>query len=107
MSTWPALADPRAGFNCHAQPHGEHGEARITFTYWIFFSHFWEGEGQQMCGSFYPFPYMSIIYFLFCSVSIIIIEGDWTTSWPEEEDQEDDISEGLNQFFYTDIYMSV
>ena len=39
--------------------------------------------------------------------SIIIIEGDWTTSWPEEEDQEDDISEGLNQFFYTNNYMSV
>ena len=49
-----------------------------------------------MCGS--------LIYHI---IPVIDIEGDWTSSWPEEEDKEDDISEGLNQFFYTDIYMSV
>ena len=106
MSTWPALADPRAGFNCHAQPHGEHGEARITFTYWIFFFTLLGGGRSANVWIFLSLP-LYVIYFLFYSVSIIIIEGDWTTSWPEEEDQEDDISEGLNQFFYTDIYMSV
>ena len=71
-----------------------------------YFSLLWEGGRSANVWIFLSLP-LYVIYFLFCSVSIIIIEGDWTTSWPEEEDQEDDISEGLNQFFYTDIYMSV
>ena len=106
MSTGQALADPRGGVDCHAQPHGEHGEARITFTYWIFFHTSWRGVVSKCVDLFIP----SLICHIFSVIdidSIIIIEGDWTTSWPEEEDQENDISEGLNQFFYTTNYMSV
>ena len=63
-----------------------------------YFSHFWEGgrSANQMCGS--------LIYHI---IPVIDIEGDWTSSWPEEEDKEDDISEGLNQFFCSNNYMSV
>ena len=50
----------------------------------------------------------SLIYHILSVIDIELqFEGDWTTSWPEEEDQENDISEGLNQFFYTNNYMSV
>ena len=36
--------------------------------------------------------------FLCLSFTIINLEGDWTTSEPEEKDQTDDVPKGLNQY---------
>ena len=41
--------------------------------------------------------------FLCLSFTIINLEGDWTTSEPEEKDQTDDVPKGLNQTLH--IYL--
>ena len=70
----------------------------------IFFTLLGGGEVSKCVDLFIP----SLIYHILSVIDIELqFEGDWTTSWPEEEDQENDISEGLNQFFYTNNYMSV
>ena len=30
--------------------------------------------------------------------------GDWASSWPQEEDQDDDVPEGFNYLYYTHTY---